>query len=178
MGRKLRFYRVKNGERKQCAARSLKVAIPIAIYNSTPALSLTNLNRRLDHHTLPKGWVNLTEQLQSPTTVVLASISLHPSTSSSDASAATAFTVKINEDLSWMVTLSGKTIDPAECHAMAAAPHTLTCLTDIERLLAILGSSHICDGSPVVEFHDLVELHHGVFKDRTGIIIQSSIVHP
>ena len=76
MGRKLRFYRIKNDERKRRAARSLNVSIPIAIYNSNPAPTLTLLSRRLSQQTLPKGWVNLTEQLQPASGVVLAYISL------------------------------------------------------------------------------------------------------
>jgi len=187
MGRKQRFYRIKNYERKKNGRLPLTVSIPLTSISllSTPASldpvqapsdidlsmaplpNLETLQTRVQQCSLPSTWVDMTDQTKPTSSLVLASITLQ----SSSSSVATRMVVRVDQTLTWSLSCHGRPVDLHDCTAHSNLPHRICSLNDLTVLLSSLNEVHICSGNPVHEFQELVDLHHGVFQDQAGIIV-------
>ena len=170
MERKLRFYSVKNFERKRAALRPLIVSLPISSFTASSATDLEQLYARLTAtRSFPPTWIDST---QNPAeTVVLCSLRCHPPQFTPNV----AYVVKIDGELKWTLMCYTRRIEADECGVLAGIPLKLQGVQDVVNLLTTVHRSKICTGVQDDKFANLVETHCGVFRDQSGsyIIIYS-----
>ena len=85
------------------------------------------------------------------------------------------FSLRINPDFSWSVTLFGDLIS-SENELLRMLPQTLASTTDIDTVIRSLDSSTICSGNNDKRFMELAVCRKGVFKDSSGMYNYCTIV--
>ena len=153
MPRKLRFYRIKNQERKRKTMTvsiplhllhtppTFSVHLPISSYLNAPVSNLRHLGRRRDRQSLPTGWIEHVDARRNNSLVFSRLIS------SQFLLETDTFIVRINHDLSWTLSCHGIRVDTKQCRALTTTPQWITCIFDVIDILSVVQTSRICCGN-------------------------------
>ena len=78
------------------------------------------------------------------------------------------FSLRIQENISWSVSLRGVGLKQDTCLLLIALPELLTSVSSICLVTARLSRSHVCVGNMEERFLKLLNMRKGVFTDASG----------
>ena len=142
---------------RQLPEPSLIVSLPISAYKSASIGDVAQLQSRLKECTLlPPGWIT-----NNRTAFTLYKIPVFA------ASAGIAYTMEINDDMSWLVRFGDSSIRP-DIDVLRDCSLTITSINQLLCLLNKIDEAILCIGNADSQFDDLVSRHKGNFKDSSG----------
>jgi len=73
--------------------------------------------------------------------------------------------VRIQEDLTWNLSVHGCQVDPLQCGLLASIPENV-CLASLKELLKLLDECAVCPGNPDAVYVEMVESKKGKLMSR------------
>ena len=143
-------------------------ALPVSIPISGLSVSVSCLEKHLQEKSLPDGWIRLSDS-STDGFLVLAKFSINPPLLVAKAT----FLVKVDSELKWTLSYNDCPVEIEQCNAVLGnIPRQLSSVDSLMQLISTLQSCHICCGSAVADFQQLVDSRNGVFKDPTGTLVR------
>ncbi len=78
------------------------------------------------------------------------------------------FSVRVQEDFTWLLFCCGQQIHPERCQVLGGVPTYLSSMAAVTDLLRLVDGIQVCIGNPDERFLPVVTSRKGVFIDSTG----------